>query len=72
MDDVRTPCAHRGSSEILESSVETPQGPVTICICRSCRRFWLERNGWLLSRRETVAILKTFPFTDSHGDRLAR
>ncbi len=72
MDDVRTPCAHRGSAEILESLVETPQGAVTICICRSCRRFWLERNGWLLSRRETVAILRTFPLHDVGIERLAR
>ena len=72
MDDVRTPCAHRGSSEVLESLVEMPQGAVTICICRLCRRFWLERNGWLLSRRETVAILRTFPFSDMGVERLAR
>jgi len=72
MDDVRTPCAHRGSLEVLESLVETPHGSVTICICKSCRRFWLERNGWLLSRRETVAILRTFPFSDLGIERLAR
>jgi hypothetical protein len=72
MDDVRTPCAHRGSSEVLESLVETPQGAVTMCICRSCRRFWLERNGWLLSRRETAAILRTFPFPNLGIERLAR
>ncbi|HJR18478.1 MAG TPA: hypothetical protein VJ922_02065 [Actinomycetota bacterium] len=72
MDDVRTPCAHRGSADVLESNVETPQGPITLCICRTCRRFWLERNGWLLSRRETVSILKTFPFTQAGIERLAR
>ena len=72
MDDLRTPCAHRGTSEVLESVVDTPQGHVTICICRSCRRFWLERNGWLLSRRETVAILQTFPFPDLGIERLVR
>ena len=72
MDDVRTPCAHRGTSEVLESLVDTPQGAVTMCICRVCRRFWLERNGWLLSRRETVAILRTFPFPDVGIEPLAR
>lgn len=72
MDDVRTPCSHRGTSEVLESVVEAPGGPITMCLCRSCRRFWLERNGWLLSRRETVAILKTFPFTAASMERLAR
>ena len=72
MDDVRTPCAHRGTPEVLESVVATPTGPITMCICRSCRRFWLERGGWLLSRRETVAILRTFPFSDVEIDRLAR
>ena len=72
MDDVRTPCAHRGSSEVLESLVDTQQGPISLCICRSCRRFWLERNGWLLSRRETVAILRSFPFPDVGIERLVR
>jgi hypothetical protein len=72
VDDVRTPCAHRGTADVLESAVETPQGPITLCICRTCRRFWLERGGWLLSRRETVAILKTFPFTQAGIERLAR
>lgn len=67
MDDVRTPCAHRGSPEVLESLVETPQGAVTICICRSCRRFWLERNGWLLSRREAMVVLRSWPFADQFG-----
>ena len=72
MDDLRTPCAHRGTPEVLESHVENPQGAVTICICRTCRRFWLERNGWLLSRRETVAILRDFPLPDFGVTRLAR
>jgi hypothetical protein len=72
MDDVRTPCVHRGTAEVLESAQQTPSGPVTLCICRTCRRFWLERNGWLLSRRETVAILKTFPFGDVGIERLVR
>jgi len=72
VDAVRTPCAHRGTPEVLESKVDTPQGAVSICICRNCRRFWLERNGWLLSRRETVAILRTFPFGDLGIERLAR
>jgi hypothetical protein len=72
MDAVRTPCAHRGGPEVLESHVDTPQGAVSLMICRVCRRFWLERNGWLLSRRETVAILRTFPFTELGIERLAR
>jgi len=72
MDDVRTPCAHRGTSDVLQSDVEIPQGPVTICICRNCRRFWLERNGWLLSRREAVAILREFPFSTGSMEHLAR
>ncbi len=69
MDDVRTPCQHRGSAEILESLIQTgaPAGPVTMCICRQCRRFWLERNGWLLSRRETVAILRSVPTPNALG-----
>jgi hypothetical protein len=49
-----------------------PQGPITLCICRTCRRFWLERNGWLLSRRETVTVLRNFPFTQEGIERLAR
>ena len=72
MDDVRTPCMHRGTPDVLESMVEMPQGPITLCICRTCRRFWLERNGWLLSRRETVTVLRNFPFTQEGIERLAR
>lgn len=72
MEDLRTPCAHRGGPEVLESAVETPQGEISICICRNCRRFWLERHGWLLSRRETVAILRTWPIAGAGVGSLAR
>jgi hypothetical protein len=72
MDEVRTPCSHRGSTEVLETQISTPQGGVTLCLCRICRRPWLERNGWLLSKRETVAILRTFPFPEIGIERLAR
>lgn len=59
MEELRTPCAHRGGPEVLASPVPTPQQDVSIHICQQCRRFWLERNGWLLSRRETLALLRT-------------
>ena len=72
MDDVRTPCVHRGTADVLETIQQTSQGPITLSICRQCRRFWLERNGWLLSRRETVAILRTFPFSEMGIEPLAR
>jgi hypothetical protein len=72
MDDVRTPCAHRGTADVLETIQQTSQGPITLSICRQCRRFWLERNGWLLSRRETVAILRTFPFSEMGIEPLTR
>jgi hypothetical protein len=65
MEEVRRPCAHRGTSEVLKSIVETPQGPIDFCICKQCRRFWLERAGWLLSRRETMTILRAWPLTDT-------
>ena len=41
--------------------MDTPQGPIDFCICKQCRRFWLERDGWLLSRRETMSILRAWP-----------
>lgn len=65
MEELRRPCAHRGTSEVLTSPVETPQGPINFCICKECRRFWLERDGWLLSRRETMTILRSWPLADS-------
>ena len=65
MEEVRRPCAHRGTSEVLKSVVETPQGPIDFCICKQCRRFWLERAGWLLSRRETMTILRSWPLNET-------
>jgi hypothetical protein len=61
MDDLRRPCAHRGTESVLKSALPTAEGDVEFCICRDCRRFWLERNGWLMSQRETMAILRTWP-----------
>jgi hypothetical protein len=61
MEDLRRPCAHRGTADVLKSVVETTQGPVDLCICKQCRRFWLERQGWLLSRRETMSIVRDWP-----------
>ena len=65
MEDLRRPCAHRGTGDVLMSPVDTPQGAVEFCICKQCRRFWLERDGWLLSRRETMSILRDWPMPDS-------
>jgi hypothetical protein len=31
----------------------------------------LERNGWLLSRREAAAVLRAWPF-EHHRERVAR
>ena len=61
MEEVRRPCEHRGTEQILISVVQTAQGPIDFCICKECRRFWLERGGWLLSRREAMNILRTWP-----------
>ena len=61
MEEVRRPCEHRGTDEILVSVVQTAQGPIDFCICKQCRRFWLERGGWLLSQREAMGILRTWP-----------
>lgn len=61
MEDVRKPCEHRGTDAVLTTVVETGHGAVEFCICKECRRFWLERGGWLLSRRETMAILRYWP-----------
>lgn len=63
MDEVRTPCVHRGGPEVVASSVTSNDGAdIQFLICKQCRRFWLEREGWLLSRREAVAVLRSWPF----------
>lgn len=60
MDDLRTPCVHRGGPDVVTSPLAVDgQTPADLCICRECRRFWLERNGWLLSRRETLALVRS-------------
>ncbi|HEX9774209.1 MAG TPA: hypothetical protein VGB83_01325 [Actinomycetota bacterium] len=47
---------------MLTSPVQSPKGgAVEFNICRQCRRFWLERDGWLLSKRETLSLLKGWP-----------
>lgn len=61
MEEIRRPCDHRGTPEVLTTRMDTPQGAVDFCICKQCRRFWLERDGWLLSRREAVVILRSWP-----------
>gem|GEM_PF-3311385 len=61
MEELRKPCTHRGTDTVLTSIIETGQGPVDFCICKECRRFWLERGGWLLSRRETLSLLRYWP-----------
>lgn len=62
MEELRTPCAHRGTDAVIASTIDTsPAGDLDICICRVCRRFWLERNGWLLSRREAAAVVRAWP-----------
>jgi Zn-finger nucleic acid-binding protein len=64
MDQLRTPCVHRGTPDVLPSIVNTTEGDVELCICRVCRRFWLERGGWLLSRREAKLVLRSWPFAE--------
>jgi hypothetical protein len=59
VEELRTPCTHRGSSSVLSSPLVSSESDVTIHICEECRRFWLERKGWLLSRRETAQVLRT-------------
>ncbi|HEX9695385.1 MAG TPA: hypothetical protein VGB64_03620 [Actinomycetota bacterium] len=72
MDQVRTPCSHRGGPEVSVSSVPSGKNEtVQFCICTQCRRFWLERDGWLLSRREAIAVLRSWPI-DGAMDALAR
>jgi len=56
---------------VLSSPIETPEGSIDFNICKQCRRFWLEREGWLLSRRETVLILRNWPMPDQ-AEQLAR
>ncbi len=68
MEELRTPCAHRGTADVVTSVVDAD---LRICICGKCRRFWLERNGWLLSRREAAAVLRAWPF-EHHRERVAR
>ena len=69
MDKLRTPCSHRGGTEVVTSTVNSPPGDegVEFCICTICRRFWLERNGWLLSRREAMLVLRSWPFAEQLG-----
>lgn len=69
VDKLRTPCSHRGGREVVTSHVTSPQGGdgVEFCICTLCRRFWLERNGWLLSRREALLVLRSWPFAEQFG-----
>jgi Zn-finger nucleic acid-binding protein len=68
VDKLRTPCSHRGGREVVTSHVSSPQGgDVEFCICTQCRRFWLERNGWLLSRREAMVVLRAWPFAEQYG-----
>jgi len=69
MDDLRRPCTHRGTAEVMTSQVEVAKGSVELNICTQCRRFWLERDGWLLSKRETMSILRDWPL---HEMPLAR
>lgn len=65
MDEVRTPCSHRGGPEVVTSMVTSSEGdPIQFCICKQCRRFWLERDGWLLSRREAVTVLRSWPLQE--------
>ncbi len=73
MDEVRTPCAHRGGAEVVASTVTSAGGdPIQFCICSVCRRFWLERDGWLLSRREAVQVLRTWPLQEHQLGAIAR
>lgn len=65
MEELRQPCAHRGSSCVFTSPMDTPEGPIDLCLCSECRRFWLERNGWLLSRREAMSLLRSLPDLNS-------
>jgi hypothetical protein len=61
MDELRRPCAHRGTQDVMKTALPVASGSIEFCICRECRRFWLERNGWLLSHRETAQIMRDWP-----------
>lgn len=50
---------------MLTSAIPTGRTSVDFNICKHCRRFWLERDGWLLSKRETMAILRDWPAPDA-------
>ena len=65
MEELRRPCSHRGTSDVLTSEIPTPQGAIDFNICKQCRRFWLERDGWLLSKRETMSILRDWPMPET-------
>jgi hypothetical protein len=62
VEELRTPCAHRGTEHVVTSPVDASSGDLVINICSTCRRFWLERNGWLLSRREAAAVVRAWPY----------
>ena len=65
MEDVRRPCEHRGTDHVLTTKVGSADVTVDFAICKECRRFWLERDGWLLSRREALNVLKNWPVPES-------
>jgi len=71
MEALRKPCEHRGTASVLTSTVHTGNGNVDFCICKDCRRFWLERDGWLLSQREVMNIMRAWP-NDSALTQLVR
>lgn len=74
MDELRTPCVHRGGTGVINSPLTSEDGDTlaTLCVCSECRRFWLERDGWLLSKRETMALMRSLPFGEDDGRVLAR
>jgi hypothetical protein len=69
-DELRRPCSHRGGAEVLASATHTPAGDIEFCVCKVCRRFWLEHGGWLLSRRDAIAILRPWLHADEQ-ERIA-
>lgn len=56
---------------MLASPLDVDDPGMSIHICQDCRRFWLERNGWLLSRRETIQVLRTVRLPEA-GQTLVR
>jgi Zn-finger nucleic acid-binding protein len=50
---------------VLSSAINAGRSSVDFNICKQCRRFWLERDGWLLSKRETMNILREWPAADT-------